>query len=86
MVGLLFAHLFHGRAGYPVGTASPGVLVAPEAPGDCFPHVIVAPLSLLFHSRHSKRLVSAPSVGKFPQVTDTLPAASARGVRGGSAE
>jgi hypothetical protein len=89
----LFAHLFFSRHGpFPVGAAaledaaatqpSPRTarcLTAPEAPGDCFPHVIIAPLSFPIHARGYARPAPRASVGKFPHITEAAPTQADRG-------
>jgi hypothetical protein len=41
----------------------------PEAPGDCFPHVIMDPERISFHGRKDSRGAERASVGKFPHIT-----------------
>lgn len=75
MAGTLFAHLFAGRGapccaktateGARIRRGSPGRIIAPDAPGDCFPHVELTEL----HVRTATPSRPRRSVGKFPRIT-----------------
>lgn len=80
MIGELFLHLFSSR-GFPPVTARTAEGDEHAALGDCFPHVIVAPQAIPFHSRKDKAAGAHASVGKIPHLPNGPRSVGAAGSR-----